>query len=73
MGDSLCFFCSVSSRLYLGITTPALFGNAGAFCAMNDNMATVEKDINETSEKIDEVKRIVQERALALEYKKQIP
>ena len=36
-------------------------------------MATVEKDINETSEKIDEVKRIVQERALALEYKKQIP
>ena len=35
-------------------------------------MATVEKDINETSEKIDEVKRIVQERALALEYKKQI-
>lgn len=36
-------------------------------------MATVEKDITESSEKIDEVKRIVQERALALEYKKQIP
>ena len=36
-------------------------------------MATVEKDINESSEKIDEVKRIVQGRALALEYKKQIP
>jgi len=36
-------------------------------------MATVEKDINESSEKIDKVKRIVQDRALALEYKKQIP
>ena len=36
-------------------------------------MATVDKDINESSEKIDEVKRIVHERALALEYKKQIP
>ena len=36
-------------------------------------MATVEKDITESSEKIDEVKRIVQERALAVEYKKQIP
>ena len=36
-------------------------------------MATVEKDINESSKKIDEVKRIVKDRALALEYKKQIP
>ena len=36
-------------------------------------MSTVVKDINESSEKIDEVKRIVKDRALALEYKKQIP
>ena len=36
-------------------------------------MSTVEKDINESSEKIEKVKRIVQDRALALEYKKQIP
>lgn len=33
-------------------------------------MSTVVKDINESSEKIDEVKRIVKDRALALEYKK---
>ena len=36
-------------------------------------MSTVVKDINESSEKIDKVKRIVKDRALALEYKKQIP
>ena len=36
-------------------------------------MASVEKDIHESSEKIDKVKRIVLDRALALEYKKQIP
>ena len=36
-------------------------------------MATVKKDINESSEKIDKVKRIIKDRALALEYKKQIP
>ena len=36
-------------------------------------MSTVKKDINESSEKIDQVKRIVQGRALAIEYKKQIP
>jgi DNA (cytosine-5)-methyltransferase 1 len=36
-------------------------------------MTTVEKDITESSEKIDKVKRIIKDRALALEYKKQIP
>ena len=36
-------------------------------------MSTVVKDINESSEKIDKVKRIVLDRALALEYKKLIP
>ena len=36
-------------------------------------MATVKKDINESSEKIDKVKRIVLNRALELEYQKQIP
>lgn len=36
-------------------------------------MATFEKDINESSEKIDKVKRIVQDGALVLEYKNLIP